>query len=734
MSNGGEHLGLYDEQIKDRIKNDDATFSEAFFEMSSVVMGKKALSDVLSDQSKQAKNAIYEILHYYGVAPKELPVNIREVSDQLDFLLRPTGIMKREITLDGTWYKDGIGPLLATTADGKVVALIPGKVSGYRYFDYDSGKNVRITKKNYQNISPEVICFYKPFPLRKLTSKDLFRYFSDTVSPADWAMILIASLAVSLVGMLLPYANGIIFGKVIDAGDLTIFFAAFVLLLGVTISQLLINVIKALVMSRINTKMSVSVESAAMMRLLSLPADFFKDYSSGDLANRLNKVTSLCSTVTSIILTGGLTILFSLVYFVQIFTYTPALTLPAIAVILVTLLIFIIVSVIETKNFNEMLAAESKGSGLVFSLISGIQKIKLTGAEKRGFAKWAKLYKEVAEKKYNPQTIVKIVNAIIIAVNTLGTAVIYYFAYASKVSVGQYMAFSVAYGMVSGAFMTLTATTVELSQIRPSIRLIEPLMETVPEVAENKNVVTRLSGNIELSNISFRYNENMPMVIDKLNLKINAGQYVAIVGSTGCGKSTLMRLMLGFETPQRGAIYYDSKDLATLDLKSLRRNIGTVMQNSRLFSGDIYSNIVISAPQLSMDEAWNAAEMAGVAEDIRNMPMGMHTVISEGSGGISGGQRQRLMIARAIAPKPRILMFDEATSALDNITQKHVSDSLEHLKCTRIVIAHRLSTIKNCDRIIVLDGGKIVEDGKYEDLIQQGGLFAELVDRQRLDK
>ena len=727
-------MGLYDDQIKERIKNDDALFSDAFFEMSSVVMGKKALLDALNDQSKQAKNAIYEILNYYGVAPKELPVSVKDVSDQIDFLLRPTGIMKREITLDGTWYKDGIGPLLATTVDGKVVALIPGKVSGYKYFDYESGKDIRVTKKNYKNISPDVICFYKPFPLRKLTSKDLFRYFSATVSAADWAMIIVASLAVSLVGMLLPYANSVIFGKVIDAGDMTIFFAAFVLLLGVTVSQLLINVIKSLVMSRINTKMSVSVESAAMMRLLSLPADFFKDYSSGDLANRLTKVTSLCSTVTSILLTSGLTMIFSLVYFIQIFTYTPALVVPAIVIILITLVVFITVAYIETKNFNEMLEAESKGNGLVFALISGIQKIKLTGAEKRGFSKWAKLYKEVAEKKYNPQTIVKIVNAIIMAVNTLGTAAIYYFAYASKVSIDQYMAFSVAYGMVSGSFMMLTAMTVEISQIRPSIRLIQPLMDTVPEIAESKNVVTRLSGNIELSNISFRYDENMPLVIDKLNLKINAGQYVAIVGTTGCGKSTLMRIMLGFETPQRGAVYYDSKDLATLDLKSLRRNIGTVMQNSRLFAGDIYSNIVISAPQLSMDDAWEAAEMAGMAEHIRSMPMGMHTVISEGSGGISGGQRQRIMIARAIAPKPRILMFDEATSALDNITQKHVSDSLENLKCTRIVIAHRLSTIKNCDRIIVLDGGKIVEDGTYDELIEKGGMFAELVDRQRLDK
>ena len=225
----------------------------------------------------------------------------------------------------------------------------------------------------------------------------------------------------------------------------------------------------------------------------------------------------------------------------------------------------------------------------------------------------------------------------------------------------------------------------------------------------------------------------MPYVIDGMSLKIRAGEYVAIVGTTGCGKSTLMRLLLGFEKPERGAIYYDGRDMAGLDLGSLRRRIGAVTQNGSLFQGDIYSNIVISAPQLSLEEAWAAAELAGIADDIRAMPMGMQTLISEGQGGISGGQKQRLMIARAVAPKPKILIFDEATSALDNRTQKQVSEALDSLKCTRIVIAHRLSTIRNCDRILVLDGGRILEDGTYDQLIEKNGFFAELVERQRLD-
>ena len=309
----------------------------------------------------------------------------------------------------------------------------------------------------------------------------------------------------------------------------------------------------------------------------------------------------------------------------------------------------------------------------------------------------------------------------------------YVLAVESGVSVADYYAFNTAYGMVSGAFSSLAGIALTVSQIKPVLNMVKPFFDAVPEVSDGKQVLTRLSGGVELNNVSFGYDENMPLVIDNLSLKIRPGQYVAIVGKTGCGKSTLMRLLLGFEHPKKGAIYYDGKDLEKIELRSLRRRIGVVMQNGKLFQGDIYSNIVISAPWLSLQDAWEAAELAGIADDIKSMPMGMDTMISEGAGGISGGQRQRLMIARAIAPKPKILMFDEATSALDNITQKKISESLDRLKCTRIVIAHRLSTIKQCDRIIVLDKGKIIEDGRYEELIEKNGFFAELVARQRLD-
>ncbi len=284
-----------------------------------------------------------------------------------------------------------------------------------------------------------------------------------------------------------------------------------------------------------------------------------------------------------------------------------------------------------------------------------------------------------------------------------------------------------------GAFSALAGIAISVASIRPVLEMAEPILKAEPEVAVQKQPVDRVSGRIEMSHVTFRYDENTPYVLSDLSLTIKAGEYVAIVGRTGCGKSTLVRLLLGFEKPEKGAVLYDQRDLNSIDPRSLRKHIGVVIQNGQLFQGDIFSNITISAPQLTLKEAWDAAETAGIAQDIREMPMGMQTMISEGQGGISGGQKQRLMIARAIAPKPNILIFDEATSALDNRTQKQVSDALDRMGCTRVIIAHRLSTIRNCDRILVMDKGAIIEEGTYEALIEKNGYFAELVARQRLD-
>ena len=578
----------------------------------------------------------------------------------------------------------------------------------------------------------EALAFYKPFPMKKMGISTLWKYILETLYPSDYLMMGLASLAVILVGLLIPRISNLIFARVLPTGNMRLFVAALIFMLSVSVSSLLFQAVSNLVTSRIDIKLSLAVEAATMMRVLSLPADFFRNYSAGELSSRAGRMNSLCDMLVSTVFSTGLTSVFSLVYITQIFAFTPSLAVPALVTIVVTVMFTLISSLAQTGISQKQMELAGKEDGMTYALISGVQKIRLSGAEKRAFARWGNLYAEEASLLYDPPVFLKINSVINTGISLFGTIVLYYIAIQSNVSVADYYTFDTAYGMVSGAFSSLEGIALTIAQIRPALEMVRPIFNAVPEISENKQVLERISGEIELNNVSFRYTENMPFVLDDLSLKIHPGEYVAIVGKTGCGKSTLIRLLLGFEKPQKGAIYYDEKDLERIDLKSLRRKIGVVMQNGKLFQGEIYSNIVISAPWLTQEDAWEAAELAGIAEDIRKMPMGMNTVISEGAGGISGGQKQRLMIARAIAPKPEILLFDEATSALDNLTQKQVSEALDHLHCTRIVIAHRLSTIQNCDRILVLDHGKIIEDGTYEELIEKKGFFAELVARQTL--
>lgn len=727
-------MGWFDEQIKQRKKNDDAVFEEAFIGMADAVLGSKKSAAYRNDEENTA-DAIDQILKYYKVQSVQVPETVKGLDERLEYLLRPNGIMRRNVNLETGWYKDAIGAIIGTRKDdGSVVAFIPKGFSGYAYFDRQTGKWTKLTKKTERLFETEGICFYKPFPLKKLNLAALARYIVETLSMSDYGLVALATFAVTLMGMLTPKLNSLLMGKVVESGSVQLLLGITVFMACATVSNLIIKSVKALVMARINTKMEISVQAATMARMLSLPADFFKQYSAGDLMSRVQNVQTLCSMLVSTVLGTGLTSLMSLIYVFQIVTYAPGLVVPALCIIAATLLFSLVTTIYQMHISKKQMELAAKESGMSYALISGVQKIRLSGAEKRAYARWSRLYAKTVEMSYNPPMFLRINSVFASAISMTGTIIMYYAAVQSSISVSDYYAFNTAYGMVSGAFTALVGIAMTVAQFKPILEMTKPIMETVPEVSEEKLVVERLAGGIELNNVSFGYSENMPLVIDDLSLKIRPGQYVAIVGATGCGKSTLMRLLLGFEKPQKGAIYYDGRDLSKIDLKSLRRKIGVVLQNGKLFQGDIFSNIIISSPQLTMDEAWTAAEMAGVADDIRRMPMGMHTIISEGSGGISGGQRQRLMIARAIAPRPRILMFDEATSALDNITQKTVSESLEKLKCTRIVIAHRLSTIKSCDRILYLEKGKIVEDGTYETLIAKKGKFAQLVERQQLEK
>ncbi len=727
-------MSWFEEQIELRRQNDIEAFEDSCLKIAGSVMGQ-SLSAALRNEREQATDAIGQVLKYYHIKIREVPERLQSIEEVLEYLLRPYGIMTRQVVLRKGWRNDASGAMLTTFADsGKPVALIPAGAHGYKFADPSTGNMTRVTSSSEKLFSSEAFTFYKAFPTRSMTIKDMYGYIFQNLDRGGVTGYIGFALIATLVGMLVPWINRILFSDIVAMKSVPALAAIAVFLICASLSGLLFGTIQELFLHRLTQKFSVSIESATMMRILTLPSSFFNKYTSGDLAKRVSNISFLVYEILNLVMTCFTTALFSFIYIFQIRSFAPALAAPAFTVAALQMITIVSALVIRSRINRTQMELAAKESGLSYSLITGIEKIKLAGAERRAFSKWANAYAAQSKYMYDPPAFVKVFPAIITAISLTGTVIIYFLAIKTHVDISQYYAFNAAFAIVNGAFRTLVPMIEPAAQIAPTFELLRPIIETEPEIAEDKPVIEKLSGGIELSNVTFRYSEDMPPVLDDLSLKIRPGQYVAITGKTGCGKSTLMRIMLGFEKPQKGAVYYDGRDLNMIDLKSLRSKIGTVMQNGTLFMGDIYSNIVISAPQLTLDDAWKAAEMAGIAEDIRQMPMNMFTILGEDAAGISGGQKQRLMIARAIAPGPKILMFDEATSALDNITQKQVSDSLDGLKCTRIVIAHRLSTIKNCDRIIVLDEGKIVEDGTYDELIAKNGFFAELVSRQQVER
>ncbi len=722
-------MGWFDTQLRERRARERKSVAHAYWSLASVIDGRSDKT-FTEEYRGDGKNALIKICNYYHIE-NDLIKEEDTVEKQLMLLQNSAGLMHRRVALSGEWWKDMDSPVLAVLEDGQIIAILPDKWGRF-FYELPDGRMVKVNKRSAGNIQRNAFCFYPPLSSKSLKPKDIMIYLWKSVSIRDKWKLVMAGLMVSLLGMITPAMTQMIFSQMIPSGQMLLIYSVGGLLAGTAISVFLFEAIKSMLIKGIQYKMEFSLSAAIFHRLLNLPTEFFKPFSAGELTERAVCLSSICEVVCSSVLGTGMTAVFSGVYIFQIFQIESRLVLPSVLILVVQLVTAILGMLGQIEYLRKKLHAGTKVQSIVFSLLSGIQKVKVSGSENRAFAQWAQRYREEADASYNPPLFLKMQNAISPSITILGTLFIYAVCLGSSIQVAQYVAFNTAFGMVSSAMLALTSGISAFSSVRPIFELARPIMEACPQTGSEKEIVKSISGNVEINNVTFRYTKDGPKILDNLSLKIKSGQYVAVVGKTGCGKSTLMRLLLGFETPDTGAVYFDGKDVSKLDQKSFHRQIGVVMQNGKLFSGSIYSNITVSAPQLTMEEAWEAAAMAGIDEDIRAMPMGMHTVLSEGTGGISGGQKQRLMIARAIAPKPKLLLLDEATSALDNITQKQVSDSLNRMKCTRIVIAHRLSTIRECDRILVLDHGKIIEDGNYEELVSQNGFFAELVRRQQI--
>ena len=721
-------MAIYINQINKRLAAERAEMAEVN-EKTSRRLGLQGGKRVVPQNDESALRQVLEAL---GITDFELEdYGLLSPEEQLTGILRPRGIMMRDIHLTGEWWRECVGPLLGYAKDGHLIALIPTKTGlGYQYREQDGSIRQVGKHEMASELKPTAITFTKALPLRALRLKDLIRFTWSVVSGPNALLLVACALLVVLLGMFTPMVNKLIFDTVIPTGDAADLLPITGLLIGATVGTLLVTLTRNLYIIRIQHIVELHVQNAIMARTFLLSPTFFSKHSSGELMAKLQNVATLASIINENIVGALLSAVLSIIYLIQVYIYGGSLVWPAISIIALQVLLLILTYFRIVAVLKKYTEKNAKLSGLEYNLFAGIQKLKLTGSENRAFVRWLDNYSDVARLIYNPEFARRLYPALSAFLGLGGTMLIFWYTLSNGVSTSDYIAFSSAFGMITAALTQLNTVVPSLAQIKPLLESVKPILEAMPEMKDKAPQVMSLSGGIEVSGVSFRYQEDCPLILDDLSLKIKPGEYVGIVGKSGCGKSTLMRLMLGFEEPLMGGIYYDNYDLAKVDKASLRRKIGCCLQSGSLFTGDLFHNITITAPWATHDEAWEALRMACLEDDVRRMPMGLHTMVSEGGGGFSGGQKQRILIARALISKPSIIFFDEATSALDNISQKAVSDNLDMLKCTRVVIAHRLSTIRHCDRIIVLDKGKIVEQGNFEELMAQKGLFYEMSLRQ----
>ena len=636
--------------------------------------------------------------------------------EQIEMLLEQYNIFFREITLSENWWTRCTGYMLGFMADDNTpVLLVPG-FTDYT-FKYPKTGKMMSASKSADLLKNEAVIACQPLSEDKLTVKGLMHYAMYSLCKYDFVYSLLACVAVILLTMFTPYVCKLIFSEVIPSGDASQIVPIATLLFSAAVGLTMVQVARNLVVMRIKDKVEYALQTAMMSRLLLLPATFIKEYTPGDLSNRLLSLSSVSSRLTASFLSTMLTFLFSVIMFVQFFIYGGPLLYTGIIVIALQL-VGISLEYYFTKkiqlNVND---SNSHLIGILFSLFSGIQKIKTCGAEFRAYHQWAKAYAPTEQYSSRQPLPSFYVTAVSGCLKFLPMIVTMWAAWHYGLSLSDYIAYCAVLGLVCTAVLQLQGITKMVSRILPELRLCRPIIAARPETKQEAHVVKNISGRVDIRGLKFRYADDMPLLFDGLNLTINSGDYVALVGPSGCGKSTLMRLMLGLENPLAGSIFYDQYDISDINLRSFRQFcVSICLQDGQLIEGTILDNIIFNNPILTEEDAWGAARMAALDKDLQQLPLGMKTPISVDGKGVSGGQRQRILIARALVRKPRILFLDEATSALDNISQYIVTENLAKLKCTRIVIAHRLSTIKNCNRVILLQDGRVAADGSYEEV------------------
>jgi len=720
------------DRLEQKLDNEASAYDQGLKSLASVMDASKNLSTVTTEDDSLFRACVL-VGQGMGIEFKPIPREILGKKDKLDTIIRFSSIRKREVVLKGEWWKKDNGPMLAFTEEDQTpLALIPDSASSYHCIDPDTGRSFRVNRAVAEELKPFATIFYRSFPPKALKGIDLFR-FSIFKGYKDLFVLLIMGLLGALLGLVTPMAMGMIFDTIIPEASRSQMFQIGYILFTCAMATSIFEITRGFAALRLEGKIDAALQCAVMDRLLLLSPTFFRKFTAGDLAERTLGINAIRQVLSSVVITTALSSIFSLFYFVLLFWYSWKLALVALGLTFLSVSTTGAIAYMQVRNQRYLATIQGKISGMVLQFITGISKLRITGTENRAFIKWAEQFGNQERISYKSGILTNFMSTFNVSFPILATMAIFFsvvFMTTGDFSTGKFLAFNSAYGNFQNALLQMSTTAIAVMSIVPLYERAKPILETIPEVDSDKLHPGELSGDIEISHINFRYGNDGPLILDDVVMQIKAGEFVAIVGSSGSGKSTLFRLLVGFETQETGSIYYDGQDINTLDIREVRRQIGVVLQNSQIMPGDVFKNIVGSSAYLTVEDAWEAARMAGLAEDIKEMPMGMHTLLQAGSGTLSGGQKQRLMIARAIVHKPRIIYFDEATSALDNHTQTIVIKSLEDLQATRVMIAHRLSTIVNADRIFVLEKGGIVQSGSYKELIQQPGIFADLAKRQ----
>lgn len=717
----------HQQRLQEKASSERATLQQAMAGLTSVFQAESTM--VTPEAGDPLLAACQQVGRALGVEIRDASTNDQPDTERLEAIARASRLLIRRVRLHDKWWRRDGGPLLARLEEsGRPVAIIPA-AGGYVL--NDPGRRA-VDETVAATLEGHAFAFYRTFPARPMRLFEVIR-FGLFRSGSDLITMLVVLIGAALLSTILPILTGILFGSIIPQslpGQLL----PLVMALAVSaLASASFEVTRGLAMLRFQGRSSAEVGAAITDRVLHLPLPFFRRFSAGNLAARAEALTSILQILTDLAVGTFMGGIVSLANFCLLFYFDPRLALTATLLALIAVLVTLFGGYRNLAYARSLNQLQNHLKGVVMQLLAGISKLRSTGSEKRAFAVWARGFAqqrqvEVAQRKLSNWLLV--FNS---AYPLIATMAIYASVASLKqgtVTTASFLAFNAAFGSFFSAFLSMGSSLLPLLNAVPLYEQALPILETEPECDPDKLDPGELSGALEVSQVSFGYSADGPRILHDISFKIAAGEFVAVVGSSGAGKSTVARLLLGLEKPSSGSVYYDGKDLAQLDTQALRRRMGVVLQNVQLLPGSIFSVIAGNHSSATVEQAWEAVRAVGMEAELKALPMGMQTWIGEGAGTLSGGQRQRLTIARAILSKPKILILDEATSALDNESQAIVTESLSQLTATRLVIAHRLSTIRQADRILVVHGGRIEQQGTFESLEAQPGVFRELVQRQ----